>query len=377
MNISVPRETGRHERRVGLTPWAAGQLVRSGHTVLIEKGAGQAARFDDREYQEAGAAIVYNRDETFQRAHLVCGVELIAAADLDLVRPESVLLGFQHLAVAPRKLIDRLQAERVTAIGYELVEDPQGRRHILTVIGEMAGGMAVDLAAHHLQNEEGGRGILLGSVPGVPPSTVLILGAGTVGRTAAARAHAAGAHVIVLDEDLVKLRELKQCVGPQVISQLATADRLAQYTAIADVVIGAVLVPGERAPFLVTEDMVRRMRTGSVIVDVSIDQGGCVETSRPTDIKDPTFVAHGVVHYCVPNMTANVARTASRALSDTVLPLVATLAGQGLEQALRCDAGLAAGVYLYKGRLVNEQLARALGAPATPLGALLPSEERP
>jgi alanine dehydrogenase len=377
MNISVPREIGRHERRVGLTPWAAGQLVQGGHKVLVEKGAGQAARFEDREYQEAGAVIVYSRDEAFQRADLVCGVGLVAEGELDLVRPESVLLGFHHLAVVPRKLIDRLLALRVTTIGYELVEDALGRRYLLTVMAELAGEMAVSVAAHHLQNEQGGRGILLGSVPGVPPPTVLILGAGTVGRTAAARAQAAGAHVIVLDDNLAKLRELKQCVGPQVASQIATADRLARYTAIADVVIGAVLVPGGRAPFLVTEEMVRRMRTGSVIVDVSIDQGGCVETSRPTDIQDPVFVAHGVVHYCVPNMTANVARTASRALSDAVLALVTALAEQGLEEALRRDPGLAAGVCLYRGRLVNEALAQALGVPATPLAALLPREERP
>lgn len=376
MNISVPREIGRHERRVGLTPWATGQLAGAGHTVLVEKGAGLAARFGDREYQEAGATIVYSREEAFQRAELVCGVGLVPETELELVRPGSVLLGFHHLAVAPRRVVDRLLELGVTAIGYELVEDAQGRRHILTVMAEMAGEMAVYLAAHHLQNEEGGRGILLGAVPGVPPPNVLILGAGTVGRTAAARALSAGAHVIVLDQDLVKLRELKQCLGPQVTSQLATADRLAQYTAIADVVIGAVLVPGGRAPFLVTEEMVRRMRAGSVIVDVSIDQGGCVETSRPTHIQDPSFVAHGVVHYCVPNMTANVARTASRALSDAVLAPVAALAGRGLEQALRQDPGLAAGVYLYRGRLVSEPLARALGVPATPLDALLAPEER-
>jgi alanine dehydrogenase len=377
MNVSVPREVGRHERRVGLTPWAAGQVVRAGHTVLVEKGAGQAARFEDPEYQEAGATIVYSRDETFQRADLVCGVGLIAERELDLVKPESVLLGFHHLAVVPRGVIDRLLALRVTDIGYELVEDAEGRRYLLTAMAELAGEMAVSVAAHHLQNEEGGRGILLGNVPGVPPPTALILGAGTVGRTAAARAQALGAHVIVLDADLAKLRELKQCLGPQVASQLATADRLARYTAIADVVIGAVLVPGGRAPFLVTEEMVRRMRAGSVIVDVSIDQGGCVETSRPTDIREPAFVAHGVVHYCVPNMTANVARTASRVLSDAVLGLVSALAGQGLEATLRGDPGLAAGVYLYRGRLVNEPLARSLGAPPTPLSALLPREERP
>jgi alanine dehydrogenase len=371
MQIGVPRETGRHEYRVGLTPWAAGHITRLGHTVVVEKNAGAGARFADDEYSAAGARVVYSREEAFKRADVVCCVTLLKEADLDLLRPESVLCGFHHLSVAPRAVVERLRELRMTMIGYELVQDAEGRRPLLTPMSEMAGEMAVYVAAHYLQNEQGGRGILLGGVPGIAPPTVVVLGAGTVGRAAAARAAAIGAHVIVMDDRMEKLRGIKQGVGAQVVTQLATPDRLARYAAIADVLIGAVLIPGARAPFLVTEDMVRGMRAGSVIIDVSIDQGGCVETSRPTTVDDPVYVAHGVLHYCVPNMTSNVARTASRALSDAVLVPITSLADGGIDEALRTDPGLAAGVTLFRGEVVNAQLADVLGVPHGDIEALL------
>jgi alanine dehydrogenase len=371
MQIGVPRETGRHEYRVGLTPWAAGHITRLGHTVVVEKNAGAGARFADDEYSAAGARVVYSREEAFKRADVVCCVTLLKEADLDLLRPESVLCGFHHLSVAPRAVVERLRELRMTMIGYELVQDAEGRRPLLTPMSEMAGEMAVYVAAHYLQNEQGGRGILLGGVPGIAPPTVVVLGAGTVGRAAAARAAAIGAHVIVMDDRMEKLRGIKQGVGAQVVTQLATPDRLARYAAIADVLIGAVLIPGARAPFLVTEDMVRGMRAGSVIIDVSIDQGGCVETSRPTTVDDPVYVAHGVLHYCVPNMTSNVARTASRALSDAVLVPITSLADGGIDEALRADPGLAAGVTLFRGEVVNAQLADVLGVPHGDIEALL------
>lgn len=364
MNFGVPRETGRHERRVGLTPWAVQQLVRDGHAVVVERDAGKAARFTDQEYQDAGARVVYSRDEAFKRVDVVCGVGLAGPAELDLLTPRTVLCGFQHLVVAPKATVERLRQLETTVVGYELVEDSRGRRSILTPMAEMAGDLAVFTAAHYLQNEEGGRGILLSHVPGVAPSIVLILGAGTVGRSAARRALALGAHVVMLDQDLRRLREVNEQIGAQIETQVATADRLARFTAIADVVIGAILIPGARSPLLITEEMVRAMRAGSVIVDVSIDQGGCVETSRPTTLDDPVFVVHDVVHYCVPNMTANVARTASRALSDAALGLLRPLGATGVEALAQGDAGFAAGLYLHLGKLVNPELARALGGKA-------------
>jgi alanine dehydrogenase len=375
MIIGVPRETHRHEHRVGLTPYGVARLVRKGHSVVVEKDAGLEALFSDREYEEAGAQIVYNCEEAYKRADLVCRVGSLSPEEMELVKPGSVICAFQHLAVAPRTVVEQLQALDATVIGYELVQDTNGRRKLLVPFSEMAGQMAVYIAAHYLQNEVGGRGILLGTVPGIAPPTVLILGAGTVGRTAARRAVAIGTHVIVLDDDLEKLRTLSREL-PGVVTQVPSPQRLEQYTAIADVVIGAILIPGARAPYLVTEEMVRTMRTGSVILDLSIDQGGCVETSRPTTLDDPTYIMHDVVHYCVPNMTANVARTASRALSDAVLAPVREMTDTGVKAALRADPGLAAGLYLYEGEVVNEQLAAIMGLPVASLSDLLAGEGR-
>ncbi|KAB2962194.1 MAG: alanine dehydrogenase [Thermoanaerobaculia bacterium] len=371
MIIGVPREGHRHEHRVGLTPFAVSRLVQQGHTVCVETRAGEEAHFHDRDYERSGAQIVYTAEEAYRRADLVCRVAMLSAEDLELLRPASIVCGFQHLAVAPREVITRLMHLDTTLISYELIRSAGDVRPVLVPFSEMGGRLAVQLAAHYLQIESGGRGVLLGNLPGIPPPTVLILGAGGVGRSAARLALAMGAHVIVLDEDLEKLATLNRCVGDQAVTVLAAAERLAQYTPIADVIIGAVLIPGERAPFLVTEEMVRSMKKGSVIVDVSIDQGGCIETSRPTTLDDPTFTVHGVVHYCVPNMTASIARTASRALAHAALPYLLELAGSGPDRALAHDAGLAAGTSLFRGKVVQRTLGQALGVEVTPLEVLL------
>jgi len=371
MIIGIPRETQRDEHRVSLTPQAVRSLTERGHQVVVERGAGVGARFADPEYEEAGATIVYSADEAYRRADLVCKVGILSSDELGHVKPGLVIGGFQHLAVVPKTVVQHLQELEVTAIGYELIEDAAGHRPILRSFSEMAGEMAVYVAAHYLQNAAGGRGILLGCVPGIAPPTVLILGAGTVGRTAARRALAIGAHVIMLDADLAKLRQVNREISAQVVTQLISAERLATYTRIADVVIGAVLIPGARAPFLVTEEMVRAMRPGSVILDISIDQGGCIETSRPRTPDDPSFVVHDVVHYCVPNMTANVARTASRALADALTVPVGAIADTGLTQALRDHPGLGAGTYLYRGAVVNASLAETHGLGTADLAALL------
>ena len=371
MIIGVPREVHRHEHRVGLTPFAVSRLVQHGHAVCVETRAGEEAHFHDRDYERSGAQIVYTAEEAYRRADLVCRVGTVGADELDLLRPGSIVCGFQHLAVAPRDVITRLIDLGTTLISYELIRTDGEARPVLVPFSEMGGRLAIQLAAHYLQIEAGGRGVLLGNLPGVPPPTVLILGAGGVGRSAARLALAMGAHVIVLDEDLEKLAALTRCVGDQVVTALAAEERLAQYTPIADVVIGAVLIPGERAPFLVTEKMVRSMKKGSVIVDVSIDQGGCVETSRPTTLEDPTFEVHGVVHYCVPNMTASIARTASRALAHAALPYLLELAGKGLDRALAENGGLAAGTSLFRGRVVQSTLGHALGVEVTPVERLI------
>jgi alanine dehydrogenase len=377
MIIGIPRETHREEHRVGLTPQAVRSFVERGHQVVVEQEAGAAARFPDREYEDAGAAIVYSTEEAYRRADLVCKVGILSSDELDHLKQGHIIGAFHHLAVAPKAVVQHLQELNVSAIGYELIEDGHGHRPILRSFSEMAGEMAVYVAAHYLQNASGGRGILLGCVPGIAPPTVLILGAGTVGKTAARRALAIGAHVIVLDADLGKLRQINREVSPQVVTQLLSAERLATFTRIADVVIGAVLIPGARAPYLVTEGMVRTMRPGSVILDISIDQGGCVETSRPSTPDDPTYVVHDVVHYCVPNMTANVARTASRALADALTVPIGAIVDTGLPQALRDHPGLSAGAYLYRGAVVHPSLAAAHGLPPADLATLLADATEP
>lgn len=371
MIIGVPRETHRHEHRVGLNPFAVRRLSRQGHAVLVESRAGEAAHFTDRNFQDAGGQIVYNPEEAYRRSDLVCRVGAISTDELQLLKGDSVICAFHHLAVMPKENVEKLMALKATLIGYEVIRDGKGDLAVLLPTSEMAGQMAVHVAAHLLQKEAGGRGILLGSVVGVPPPTVVILGAGTVGRAAARQALASGAHVIVLDAEVGKLQALHREFGGRAVTVLAEEERLQQYTAIADALIGAVLIPGARAPFLVTEAMVKAMKPGSVIIDVSIDQGGCVETSRPTTLDDPTYVLHGVVHYCVGNMTANIPRTASRALANASLEYIEEIASRGLDAALREDAGLAAGVYLWRGEMVNEEVGAALGLPAKVLPKLL------
>jgi alanine dehydrogenase len=374
MVISTPREILRHERRVGLTPFGASRLTRQGHSVLVEKGAGETAHFTDHDYEKAGAQVVYSSEEVYKRGDIVCRVSMLQAEEVNLLKKGSVVCAFHHLAVTPRETIERFMELETTLIGYEIIEDAEGRLPVLVPMSELAGQLAVHLSACLLQNERGGRGILLGSVPGVPPPTVLILGAGTVGRAATRQAVASGAHVIVFDTQLERLRALNWEFGGRVVTVMTGLRRLRDYTSIADVLIGAVLVPGARTPHVVNEDMVKSMKPGSVIVDVSIDQGGCVETSRPTSISEPTFLRHGVVHCCVPNLTANIARTASRAHANAALPYLLDLSAKTIEDALKADRGLAAGTYLYKGKLVNQKVADILGKPATSMSEIIGGE---
>ncbi len=376
MILGVPRENHRYEHRAGLTPSAVARLVQRGHGVVVEQGAGLEAHFSDHDYERAGAQIVYSRQEAYQRADLVCRVGGVDRDELELLRPGSILCAFHHLAVAPRGTIDRLQELEITAVGYEIIGDGEGGLPVLVPVSEMAGQMALQIAAGLLRSGSGGRGILLGQVPGVPPPTVLVVGAGTVGTAAARQAVAVGAHVIVVDAELRRLRRITEALQGRVVTAVAGIDRLERFTAIADVVIGAVLVPGGRTPFLVTEAMVASMKAGSVVVDVAIDQGGCVETSRPTGLDDPTYVVHGVTHYCVPNMTADIPRTASRALANAAVPYVARLAELGLEEAARRDPGLAQGIYLYRGVLVHPRVGEILGLEVSTLADLLGRETR-
>lgn len=374
MLIGVPRETLGHEYRVGLNPFAVNKLVASGHEVIVEQGAGAAARFHDADYTTAGARVVYAREEVLGRADLVAGVARLELEDIPLLRQGAVVCGFQHLAVAPRSVIEAFLERQVTLLGYELIEDDWGDYPILHAFSEIAGQMVLQVAAQHLQNHRGGRGILLGSLPSVAPPTVLILGAGRVGYSAAMRALQMGVHVIVIDSNPHSLRAVHAESNGQIVTAVAGIARLERYTSIADVVIGAVHIPGGRAPFIVNEEMVRGMKEGSIILDLSIDQGGCVETSRPTSLADPTFLVHGVLHYCVPNMTACVARTASRALAGESLPYLTTILQEGVESAFMSDPGLANGVGIYRGQVTSERVAAQLHIPGRHIEELIGEE---
>jgi len=371
MIIGVPKESTRNEHRVGLTPDAAAHLVRLGHTVVVQRDAGLDARFTNDEYEREGAKIVYSAEEAYKRADLVTRIGPLSLADVDLLNPGSTICGFQHLAVAPKALIQGLISHEITTISYELIEDDAGMRPILTPFSEMAGMLAVHLAAHYLRTDSGGKGMLLGNVTGITPPTVVVLGAGIAGQTAASHALAAGARVTIIDTDMAQLRTVSAQSHRQVATVNASLEPLGRHTRTADVLIGAVLIPGSRSPILVTREMVHGMPSGSVIIDLSIDQGGCVETSRPTTLDQPTFIVDDVVHYCVPNITASVARTASKALARAVLPQLESLANNGVQGAATADHNLAAGLVFYRGAMVHTQVAAAHGLDVQDVQALM------
>ncbi|NEX19292.1 alanine dehydrogenase [Thiorhodococcus mannitoliphagus] len=360
MKVGVPREIKNNEYRVGLTPAAVKELIASGHRVLVETQAGAAIGFCDEEYLSAGADILGSADEVFARAELIVKVKEPLAVERARLREHHSLFTFLHLAPDPEQTGD-LMASGALCIAYETVTDEAGRLPLLAPMSEVAGRMSVQAGAHCLEKEAGGRGVLLGGVPGVEPGVVTILGAGVVGRNALAMAVGLGADVTILDRNVNALRAIDERYGNRVRTLLATAHALEDCVLRADLVIGAVLVPGATAPKLVSRDMVARMKTGAVLVDVSIDQGGCFETSRPTTHQDPTFEVEGVIHYCVANMPGAVARTSTLALNNVTLPYVLALADKGTTTALLEDPHLRNGLNVARGRLCRKEVAEAQG----------------
>jgi alanine dehydrogenase len=367
MVVGVLSERGASEDRVALIPAGARSLAALGHVVVVESGAGRAAHFRDEEYLAAGATVVYTREEVFGRADLLTKVSALAAEEVPLLREGQAVLAFHHLATASRSRIEALLASGATLIGYEILEDADGSLPVLPAMSELAGQLAVHVAAHLLGTPSGGRGILLGGAAGIPPAHVVILGAGSVGCAAARTATGNRAQVTVLDTSLAALRRVERSVGYGVVTEVAHAASIERAAAYADVLVGAILNRGERTPLVVTAGMVDGMKPGAVILDASIDQGGCVETIRPTTLRDPIFVRSGVTHYAVPNMTSAVARTASFALSHAALPFVAELASTDVDRALSARSELSAGVYTHRGQLVSRSVGRSLGLPAHPL----------
>jgi alanine dehydrogenase len=362
MLVGVPKEIKDHEYRVGLTPQSVTELVRSGHKVIIERSAGDGAGFSDADYSASGAQVVAGADRLYGEAELIVKVKEPQPEECRLLRPGQILFTFLHLAPDPDQAI-ALMSAGVTGIAYETVTDDTGKLPILTPMSEVAGRMAIQIAAHYLEKAQGGRGTLLSGTPGVPPANVAILGAGVSGRNALQMASAIGARVTILNRSLPALRDIDVLFPGRIITRIANASAIAEAVADADVVVGAVLVAGARAPKLVTREMVHSMKKGAVIVDISIDQGGCVETSRPTTHSAPIFRVDNVIHYCVTNIPGAVPRTSTIALNNATLPFVLALANRGAERAFRENRHLAAGLNTYRGHIVHEAVARALDMP--------------
>lgn len=358
MQVGVPKEIKVHEYRVGLVPATVRELTARGHQVLVEQGAGQGVGYDDGAYAAAGATIVPDAASAW-RADLVVKVKEPQPAEFPYLRPELTLFTYLHLAPDPRQA-QALVDSGCTALAYETVTDAVGGLPLLAPMSAVAGRMAVQVGAHWLEKAQGGRGVLLGGVPGVPAAHVVMLGAGVVGSHATRVAVGLGAEVTVLDLSLSKLEALDREYPGRVRTVAATRETIEAYAVRADLLVGAVLVPGAAAPRLVDRDLVGKMKAGSVIVDVAIDQGGCVETSRPTTHADPTYVVDGVIHYGVANMPGAVPRTSAQALNNATRPFVLALADKGWRQATADDPHLAAGLNVNAGRIVHGAVAAAL-----------------
>lgn len=358
--IGIPREIKTAERRVGLTPDYVAELTSHGHEVIVERGAGVGAGFSDEEYTASGASLTDYADNLFAEATMIVKVKEPQPSELARLRPQHILFCYLHLAPDPNQA-DGLITSGATAIAYESVVGPRGDLPLLAPMSQVAGRMSIHAGAACMESPSGGRGVLIGGVPGVAPASVVVIGGGVVGCNAVEMAVGLGADVTVIDRDTSVLQALSQRFGPAVRTLYSTNATLAESVCKADLVVGAVLLRGAKAPHLVTEEMVKQMRAGSVVIDVSIDQGGCVETSHPTTHSDPTYVVHDVVHYCVANMPGAVPRTSTQALNNATLPYVLTLADKGVKEAMRADIGLRAGLTVYDGRITEPAVADALG----------------
>jgi len=365
MRVGVPREIKNQEYRVGLTPTSVRELVHHGHEVIVEAGAGAAIDLSDDLYRTAGARIVDSAETVFAEAEMIVKVKEPQKAEWERLREGQILFTYLHLAPDPEQAAG-LAASGAIAIAYETVTDRFGRLPLLAPMSEVAGRMAIQAGAHCLEKPQGGRGLLLGGVPGVPSAKVVVIGGGVVGTNAARMAMGLEAQVSIIDRSADRLRELDMAFGNRVQTIYSTVDAIESEVLSADLVIGAVLVPGASAPKLVTREMVRAMRPGTVMVDVAIDQGGCFETSHPTTHAEPTYVVDDVIHYCVANMPGGVARTSTFALNNATLPFVLALADKGYRHALYEDTHLRNGLNVHAGRITHKEVAQALGRDFTP-----------
>src|ERR1700754_2904419 len=370
MRVGIPTETKNNEFRVAVTPAGVAELTLRGHEVLVQSGAGEGSAIADAEFKAAGAQLISTADQVWANADLLLKVKEPIPAEYGLLRSGQVLFTYLHLA-ASRACTGALLASGTTSIAYETVQTPDGALPLLAPMSEVAGRLSAQVGAYHLMRTQGGRGVLMGGVPGVAPAKVIVIGGGMAGDNAAAVAMGMGAHVTVFDLNVNTLRKIDAEYGGSIETRYSSTLDLEEAVKDADLVIGAVLVPGAKAPKLVTNAMVSHMKSGAVLVDIAIDQGGCFEDSRPTTHDDPTFAVHDTVFYCVANMPGAVPRTSTYALTNATMPYVVKLADKGWQAACQADAALAKGLSTHDGGLLSEQVATDLGLPFTDPAALL------
>ncbi|HEX8650553.1 MAG TPA: alanine dehydrogenase [Pyrinomonadaceae bacterium] len=372
MIVGLPKEIKDNEYRVGLTPAGVRALTDAGHRVVVERSAGEGSGFADDLYERAGATLLGSADEVWAQGEMIVKVKEPIAPEYPRMREGQLLFTYLHLA-PDKELTRELLERKVTGIAYETITDKRGTLPLLTPMSEVAGRMAVQVGAHYLEKMSGGRGILLGGVPGVPAAQVVIIGGGVVGTNAAKIAVGMGAHVTIIDNNLDRLRELDDIFLSKISTLASSAYMIHDAISQADLIIGAVLVPGAAAPRLVTRNMLKDVPNGAVIVDVAVDQGGCIETTHPTTHSNPTYYVEGVLHYCVANMPGAVPRTSTFALTNATLPYALKLANKGFMEAITSDPGLKAGVNTYAGHVTYEAVARDQGLEYTSLDAMLGS----
>ncbi|HHF51271.1 MAG TPA: alanine dehydrogenase [Candidatus Aminicenantes bacterium] len=363
MNIGVINESLKIENRAGLSPSGVSFLVEKGHKVFIQAGAGLKAGYSNEDFVSLGAQIVFTKEEVFGRSDVVLNISPLNQEECALVKENQILLGFHHLAVAKKNIVEELIKKNVTMIGYEIVEDEEEDLPFISSLSEIAGQMCHAISGHYLQSCYGGRGLIMGGVVSVPPATAVIVGSTILARSAIKAMIGAGAHTIALGRYMDKLKELEEMTSGRLVTLMASNYNLQRMCEIADILIGAVLRPGKRAPMMITREMVKKMKKGSIIIDLSIDQGGCIETSHPTSLEHPTFMEEGVIHYCVPNITSAVSRTSTKLLSNLVIPYLLQIGEFGIDEALKRNQALCCGVYMYKKSLVKKNIAERFNLP--------------
>ncbi|MEY3443684.1 MAG: hypothetical protein RLZZ519_1965 [Bacteroidota bacterium] len=374
MRIGVPKESDPSEYRVALTPESVGILVANGHEVFVQKGAGEDSSYPDGAYNAAGAHLCYTLEDIYTKAETIVKVSPLSTDELEMLRPHQTLISAVNMGSMSAEHIRTMSRKNILAIGFEFLQSSDGELPLVQSMSEIAGVTCIHIASELLSKHTGGKGLLFGGITGVPPAVVTIIGAGTVGLGAARTALGMGATVRVIDEEVHQLRNLEQALGQRIQTAISLHNYIEDFVLSSDVIIGAAFKPGHRAPIVVTEDMVANMREGSVIVDVAIDQGGCVETSRPTTHKQPSFVEHDVIHYCVPNIASRVPATASAAVSNILGPLLIKAGDMGgMEQLMKINEGVKHGVYIYRRHLTKRSMANIFGLEFMDINLLVAS----